>query len=68
MKRLLDGVSVNREMKDSAPDSACPIPGWQRAPTRVTFEPPGTPKQIFAIRGRSVDLLSEEQDNEEAEK
>jgi hypothetical protein len=68
LKKLLDGGSVNTEIKDSPPDSACPIPGWQRAPTRVTFEPKGTPKQTFAIRGHSVDLVTEEQDDEEAAK
>lgn len=68
LKKLLDGVSVNTETQASAPDSACPLPGWQRAPTRVTFEPTGAPKQIFAIRGHGVDLLTEEQDDEEAGK
>ncbi|MGB7601507.1 MAG: hypothetical protein WBM24_14450 [Candidatus Sulfotelmatobacter sp.] len=67
LKKLLDGVSVHIETKDSAPD-ACPIPGWQRAPTRITFEPAGFPKQTFAIRGHSVDLVSEEQNDEEAAK
>jgi hypothetical protein len=68
LKRLLDGASINTEIKDSAPDSACPIPGWQRAPMRVTFEPAGAPKQTFAIRGHSVDLVTDEQDDEEAVK
>jgi hypothetical protein len=30
----------------------------------VSFEPIGGPKQTFAIRGRSVDLVTEEEDEE----
>jgi hypothetical protein len=69
LKKVLDGESVAAaETKDSTPDSACPVPGWQRAPTRVTFEPSGVPKQTFAIRGHAVDLMTEEDDDEEAER
>jgi hypothetical protein len=55
-------------MKPGAPDSACPLPGWQRAPVRVTFESAGATKQTFAIRGHVVDLPAEEQEEEEAAK
>ena len=69
LKKLLDGASIaSDEPKDPAPDSACPVPAWQRAPTRVTFEPAGAPKQIFAIRGHIIDLMIEEQEDEEASK
>lgn len=65
LKKLLDGEKFSEE---SALDSACPMPSWQRAPTRVTFEPAGSPQQTFAIRGRAVDLITAEEDDEEASK
>lgn len=49
-------------LEDAAPDSACPAPVWQRRPVRVSFEPAGTAKQTFAIRGHVVDVVSEEED------
>ena len=66
LKKLLAGATT--EMKDAASDPACPAPTWQRSPSRVTFEPTGTPKQTFAIRGHTVDLLTQEEDEEEASK
>jgi hypothetical protein len=69
LKKVFDGESIAAtETKDSTPDSACPVPGWQRAPTRVSFEAAGVPKQTFAIRGHAVDLMTEEEDDEEAER
>lgn len=50
------------------PDSACSLPDWQRSPARVTFEPHPSLKQTYVIRGRSVDLLTSEEDGEEAAK
>lgn len=62
------------------PDSECPAPVWERAPMRVTFQPPvnlsadsrlnGGPnskdkqKVVYSIRSRVVDVLN---DGEEAE-
>lgn len=67
LKKVLDGESVAAsETKDTSPESACPTPEWQRAPTRVTFEPAGAAKQTFAIRGHTVDLMTEEEDEQEA--
>jgi hypothetical protein len=69
LKKLLDGVSIAvTETKEASPDSACPTPAWQRSPARVAFEPAGVPKQTFAIRGHSVDLMTEEEEDEEAAK
>jgi hypothetical protein len=67
LKKPLDGQTVP---ENAPPDSACPTPAWQRSPSRVTFEPAGAAKQTFAIRGHTVDLIieSEEQENEEASK
>lgn len=69
LKRLLDSASVGGgETKAAVADCACPMPAWQRVPTRVSFEPAGAPKQTFAIRGRAVDLVTLEEDEEEAAK
>jgi len=46
----------------ATPDSACPAPPWQRNPPRVSFEPPGTPRQTFAIRGHIVDVVNDEEE------
>ena len=66
LKKLLDGAG--HDMKDAVADSACPIPTWQRNPSRVSFEPVGAPKQTFAIRGHTIDLVTEENEDEEASK
>lgn len=69
LKKPLEGENVAvTEIKDASPDSACPMPAWQRAPIRVTFEPTSAAKQTFAIRGHVVDLVTEEEDDEEAAK
>ena len=63
---LLDGGNY---VAGETPDgSACPDPAWQRNPSRVTFEPAGMPKQTFAIRGHTVDVVTEENEDEEASK
>ncbi len=48
---------------DSAPDSACAIPVWQRDPARVTFEATGVAKQTFSIRGHVVDVVSDAEED-----
>jgi hypothetical protein len=69
LKKLLEGASIaDADTKDAPPDSVCPAPAWQRAPARVTFEATGTPRQTFAIRGHLVDLMTAEEDDEEASK
>jgi hypothetical protein len=62
LKKLFDGQSIP---ENAAPDSACPTPAWQRSPARVTFEPAAAPKQTFAIRGHTVDLVIESEDPED---
>lgn len=49
---------------EAAPDSACPAPAWQRNPTRISFEPNGSAKQTFAIRGHVVDAVNDSEDEE----
>ena len=65
LKKPIEGSPIP---ESAPPDSACPAPTWQRSPTRVTFEPPGTTKQTFAIRGHTVDLIMQEEEDEEAAK
>jgi hypothetical protein len=47
------------------PDSECPAPAWERNPARVTFQPAGSQKVTFSIRGRVVDVVTDAE--EEAE-
>jgi hypothetical protein len=50
---------------DAGPDSACPAPMWQRSPARVSFEPAGGEKQMYAIRGHVVDIVNDAEEEEE---
>ena len=61
LKKLLSNEGVP---DDAAPDSACPVPLWQRGPMRVSFEPAGGTKQTFAIRGQVVDLVNDAEEEE----
>jgi hypothetical protein len=67
LKKVL-GDDPKEDLKDDAPGTACPAPGWQRTPARVSFEPSHGAKQTFAIRGRAVDIVTEADDDEEASK
>jgi len=58
-KPVSDGLS-----DDAAPDAACPPPTWQRAPIRVSFEPPGSTRQTFAIHGHIVDVVNDDDEEE----
>jgi hypothetical protein len=60
LKKALEG-SVR---EDAGPDSLCPAPAWQRGPVRVSFEPQGSEKQTFAIRGTAADLVNEDETEE----
>ena len=65
-KPVLKKPLSNEGMPDDAPpDSACPIPSWQRSPMRVSFDPEGGAKQTFAIRGHVVDLVNDAEEEEE---
>lgn len=64
LKKLLEDPASRNTGTKGAAESACPVPSWQRDPSRVSFEPIGGPKQTFAIRGHSVDLVIEEEDEE----
>lgn len=49
---------------DAGPNSACPVPEWQRSPVRVSFAA-GPSKQTFAIRGHVVDVVSDAGEDED---
>ena len=63
VKKLLSNVTLD----EARPDSACPAPVWQRGPTRVSFEPSAGGKQTFAIRGYVADVVTNPEDDEEAD-
>ena len=49
-------------------DSECAAPVWERAPSRVTFEPKSEPKFTFTVPTRAVDLARDEDTNEDSVK
>jgi hypothetical protein len=57
-KQIAEGLP-----EDAPPDSACPVPEWERDPVRVSFSSAGN-KQTFAVRGRVVDLVDDADDEE----
>jgi hypothetical protein len=59
--------SLGEPAGKDVPDSACSAPTWQRQPTRVTFKQGEGPSLTFAVRGRSVDVVNDE-DEEVASK
>jgi hypothetical protein len=63
-KPLTDGGVAD----DGVPDSACPVPTWQRGPVRVSFQTAGGAKQTFAIRGHVVDLVNDAGEEDEGTK
>ena len=50
---------------EDMPDRECPQPTWQRQPARVSFEDEGQ-KTTYSIRGHAADILSSEEDEEDA--
>jgi hypothetical protein len=65
LKKELSNAGV---AEDASPDSACPVPSWQRSPVRVSFEPAAGARQTFAIRGHVVDLVNDAEEDEEGSK
>jgi hypothetical protein len=57
--------SLGDSANDNLPDSECSQPAWQRQPARVTFEDEGE-KTTYSIRGHAADILSGEDNDEEA--
>jgi hypothetical protein len=49
-------------------DSECAAPVWERAPSRVTFEPKSEPKFTFTVPTRAVDLATDEDTKEDSVK
>ena len=65
LKKELSNAGV---AEDASPDSACPVPSWQRSPVRVSFETAAGARQTFAIRGHVVDLVNDAEEDEEGSK
>jgi hypothetical protein len=65
LKKPLAGDTIP---EDAPPDSACAPPTWQRTPVQVSFQPPGSAKQTYAVRGHVVDLIVEEEQEAEGSK
>ena len=65
LRKLLSDSGVSDE---AVPDSACPVPAWQKSPVRVSFQPASGAAQTFAIRGHVVDMVNEAEDEEEGSK
>jgi len=57
---------VSNAAMSQDPDSACPPPGWQRQPARVTFDIGETQKVTFSVRGHAADVATDEADEEDA--
>ena len=49
---------------DEMPDSECPAPAWQRAPTRVTFQTDDEQKLTCSVRGHAVDIVTNDDEAE----
>jgi hypothetical protein len=56
-----------KKLLETAPDSLCGPPVWQRDPPRVAFDAGKDQKFTFSIRGHTVDILSEDEDVESSE-
>ena len=63
-KPVLKKVVAEEVPDNASPDSICAAPAWQRSPVRVTFEPVAGAKQTFAIRGRIVDIVNDDDEEE----
>ena len=63
-KPVLKKLLPNLLRDDSAQESICPAPQWQRNPVRVSFAPEGGDKQTFAIRGSAVDLVNDAEEED----
>ncbi len=60
--------ALGESASDDLPDSACSPPTWQRQPPRVTFQPRYGQAVLFSVRGRTIDLVNDDEDEEAASK
>ena len=52
---------------DEASGAGCAAPGWQRAPTRVSFVSQADQKFTFTVRGHTVEVVSDDDSEEGAQ-
>ena len=64
LKKSLNGQTIP---EDATADSVCPAPAWQRSPARDPSSRQARPKQTFAVRGHTIDLINESEEQEEEE-
>jgi hypothetical protein len=62
MKKALGEPTLN-----DTPDSTCAVPGWQRQPIRVTFQPSDGQKLTFALHGHVIDLVNDQEEDDASE-
>jgi len=55
LKKALGGAGAGMQ------EAKCGASIWQRAPSRVTFEPKGEQKFTFPVPTRAVELVTEEE-------
>ena len=57
---------LKKPLGEAANDEAyeCAPPGWQRAPTRVSFVSKTDQKFTFAVRGHTVEVVSDDDSDE----
>jgi hypothetical protein len=55
LKKALGGAGADMQ------EAECGAPIWQRAPSRVTFEPMGEQEFTFTVPTRAVELVTEEE-------
>jgi hypothetical protein len=62
-------VQLGEVRGEGMPDSECPVPAWQRQPTRVTFAAKQKTDERFtcAVRGHTVSFLKENSEDEAEE-
>jgi hypothetical protein len=56
---------VGERSEDADPDSACPVPAWERSPMRVTFQQGEGQKLVFSVHNRVVDVVNDAEEAEE---
>jgi hypothetical protein len=66
LKTLLSEAKAKDSQSAQASSTPCVVPEWQRGPARVTFESTPAAKVTFAIRGHSVDMVSDDDEEEQA--
>lgn len=69
VKQLIEAKrKVDAHQASGSGDLGCGVLSWERSPVRVTFDVQGPSRATFTVRGHTADLMSEEEETEEAAK